>query len=307
MNIIIVSKFLKSPRNISLSSRPAVSCMALSALLLVGLGAGMAVLFGRIDNGAATEAALLRAELSTQQGEIDAARADVDRQVDAMAARLGELQAQATRLNALGFRLTQVAGLEEGEFDFSESPAIGGPESMEIVGTLTAPTLQFSLDAMAQRLADQAQQLGLLESLLMENTVDIDLRPAGLPVRTGYASSAYGVRIDPFTGRREFHRGMDFNGERGSDVLAVADGVVAFSGRHNSYGNMVDIDHGNGYMTRYAHNTENLVKPGQRVRAGEVISKMGATGRATGNHVHFEVWLNDRSVNPRDFLKHERG
>lgn len=307
MNIIIVSKFLKSPRNIALSSPPVVVGIAFSVLLLVALGASLAVLFGRIDQGAATEAALLRAELSTQQGEIEAARADIDRQVDAMATRLGELQAQATRLNALGFRLTQVAGLEEGEFDFSESPAIGGPESSELIGTMQAPTLQFSLDAMAQRLADQAQQLSLLESLLIENTVDIDLRPAGLPVRTGYASSPYGARIDPFTGRREFHRGMDFNGERGSDVMAVADGVIAFSGRHNSYGNMVDIDHGNGYMTRYAHNSENTVKPGQRVRAGEVIGKMGATGRATGNHVHFEVWHNDRSVNPRDFLKHERG
>jgi murein DD-endopeptidase MepM/ murein hydrolase activator NlpD len=100
---------------------------------------------------------------------------------------------------------------------------------------------------------------------------------------------------------------MDFSGPLGSDILAVADGVVAFSGRHPGYGNMVDIDHGNGFMTRYAHNSSNLVKPGQRVRAGEVIGKMGATGRATGTHVHFEVWNNDRSVNPTRFLKGERG
>jgi murein DD-endopeptidase MepM/ murein hydrolase activator NlpD len=307
MNIIVVAKFLKSPKKLSLWDPRLLAGVAATALLIAGAGAAVGSAMSSAEDRALTEAAQLREELQAQQQQLDEARADVDRDVNAMAARLGELQAQATRLNALGSRLTTVANLDAGEFDFSDGPGLGGPESAEEVGMMTEPSLQASLDTMAKRLSRQAQQLSVLESLLLDSGVDADLLPAGLPVRVGYSSSNYGVRIDPFSGRREFHRGVDFSGERGSDILAVADGVVAFSGRHNSYGNMVDIDHGNGYMTRYAHNQINLVKPGQRVRAGEVIGKMGATGRATGTHLHFEVWKNDRSVNPQQFLRGERG
>jgi murein DD-endopeptidase MepM/ murein hydrolase activator NlpD len=307
MNIIVVAKFLKSPKKLSLRD-PRLLAASASVLLLVAAAGGMlGSALSSAESRALGEAKALRAELRAQQQQLESARAGIDRDVNAMAKRLGELQAQATRLNALGARLTTVAQLDSGEFDFTQGPALGGPESADEAGLISEPTLQASLDAMAQRLARQAQQLSVLESLLLDSGVDADLLPAGLPVRSGYASSSYGMRIDPFTGRREFHNGVDFNGERGSDILAVADGVVAFSGRHNSYGNMVDIDHGNGFMTRYAHNSSNLVKPGQRVRAGEVIGKMGATGRATGTHVHFEVWNNDRSVNPTRFLKGERG
>ncbi len=307
MNIIIVAKFLKSPKKLSLRDPRLIGAAAL-ALLLAGAAGGLVThLVDDAESRALAEARALREELGAQQKALDAARADVERDIDAMAARLGELQAQATRLNALGARLTEAAKIDGGEFDFSVGPALGGPESADEAGVMTEPTLQASLDAMAQRLAHQAQQLGVLETLLLESGVDADLLPAGLPVRSGYASSNFGMRIDPFTGRREYHAGVDFNGERGSDILAVADGVVAFAGRHPAYGNMVDIDHGNGYVTRYAHNSENLVKPGERVRAGEVIAKMGATGRATGNHVHFEVWHNDRAVNPHQFLKGARG
>jgi murein DD-endopeptidase MepM/ murein hydrolase activator NlpD len=307
MNIIVVAKFLKSPKKLSLRDPRLLAASASVLLLVAAAGGVLGSALSSAESRALGEAKALRAELRAQQQQLESARADIDRDVNAMAKRLGELQAQATRLNALGSRLTTVAQLDSGEFDFTQGPALGGPESADEAGLISEPTLQASLDAMAQRLARQAQQLSVLESLLLDSGVDADLLPAGLPVRSGYASSTYGMRIDPFTGRREFHNGVDFNGERGSDILAVADGVVAFSGRHNSYGNMVDIDHGNGFMTRYAHNSSNLVKPGQRVRAGEVIGKMGATGRATGTHVHFEVWNNDRSVNPARFLKGERG
>ncbi len=307
MNIIVVAKFLKSPQKVSLRDPRLIAGAAALFLLVAGVGASIGSAMSSAESRALTEARALREELREQQQDLDAARAKTDRDVNAIAARLGELQAQATRLNALGARLTQVAQLDSGEFDFSEGPALGGPESAENAGVLSEPTLQVSLDLMARRLAQQSQQLTVLESLLMDSDLDSGLLPAGLPVHSGYASSPYGLRIDPINGRREFHRGMDFNGERGSDILAVADGVVAFSGRHNSYGNMIDIDHGNGYMTRYAHNQLNLVKPGERVHAGEVIAKMGSTGRATGTHVHFEVWNNDRSVNPSQFLKSGRG
>ena len=143
----------------------------------------------------------------------------------------------------------------------------------------------------------------MLESVLFDRVVDQGLMPAGIPVRAGYQSSAFGYRADPFTGRPDFHPGVDFNGARGSDVIAVAGGVVSFNGRKPGYGNLVEIDHGNGYMTRYAHNDSNGVEVGDPVRAGDVIAKMGATGRVTGVHVHFEVWLNGRLVNPAEYIR----
>jgi len=127
--------------------------------------------------------------------------------------------------------------------------------------------------------------------------------PAGIPVRYGYSSSGFGTRTDPFSGRTEFHTGVDFNGPAGSDVLAVAGGVVSFVGVRDGYGNVVEIDHGNGYVTRYAHNQRNLVDVGRTVRGGDVIAKMGSTGRATGNHVHLEVFLNDKLVNPTEYVR----
>ncbi|MGQ0801196.1 MAG: peptidoglycan DD-metalloendopeptidase family protein [Pseudomarimonas sp.] len=307
MNIIVVAKFLKSPKKLSLRDPLVMASVASAVVLIAGFGVALGCFISSSENAALAEAKALRGEVREQQQQLDGARAATERDVNAIAARVGELQAQATRLNALGARLTQVAHLDPGEFDFSDSPALGGPDSADEAGLISEPSLQVSLDAMAQRLARQAQQLSVLESLLLDSDVDTDLLPAGLPVRSGYASSPFGMRIDPITGRREFHSGVDFNGQRGTDILAVADGVVAFSGRHNSYGNMVDIDHGNGYVTRYAHNHLNMVKPGERVRAGEVIAKMGSTGRVTGTHVHFEVWNNDRAVNPHQFLTGQRG
>lgn len=303
MNIIIVAKFLKAPRKLALRDVRVWGSCALAASLLVGVGvvAGVLVRDGRAS--ALAEVDDMRAALTQQNQELTDARAQVERELNAMAAKLGALQAQSTRLNALGERLTRIAQLDDGEFDFTEAPALGGPESSDDFGAPADRSVRASLEALASRFEAQTQQLDMLENLLLDRDVDTSLLPSGLPVRTGYASSGFGMRTDPFTAKREFHRGMDFNGALGSDVLAVADGVVAFSGRHPSYGNMVDIDHGNGYMTRYAHNQKNLVEPGQRVRAGDVIGHMGRTGRATGVHVHFEVWLNDRPVNPYAYLK----
>ena len=130
--------------------------------------------------------------------------------------------------------------------------------------------------------------------------------PAGMPVERGYVSSHYGYRADPFTGGRDLHTGVDFSGNRNDPIYAVADGVVSFSGRHFGYGNMVEIDHGNGYRTRYAHHTKNLVEVGEVVKTGQQIARMGATGRATGVHLHFEVWHNSRPVNPMTFVRTDR-
>jgi murein DD-endopeptidase MepM/ murein hydrolase activator NlpD len=303
MNLIIVSKFFKSPLRVSLRQPGSIAALGLAMLMIASSGGLAGYWLHSATDRTLVEVATLRQSVEQQHGALASAREEVDRELNALAMRLGELQAQSNRLNALGERLTRIGQLDDGEFDFTELPALGGPETFEVSGEPVDYDIRASLDQFASRLAMQTQQLGVIESLLMQRDVDANLMPAGRPVRAGYVSSGYGMRADPFSGRREFHRGIDFPGERGADVLAVADGVVAFSGRYAGYGNMVDIDHGNGYMTRYGHNHENLVQPGQRVRAGDVIGTMGATGRATGVHVHFEVWHNDRPVNPYQYLK----
>jgi murein DD-endopeptidase MepM/ murein hydrolase activator NlpD len=303
MNLIIVSKFLKAPLRLTLRDPRVIASMSGLVLVIAGIGSATGYLLHAFSNRTAIEVQALRGALEAQQVELATVNDGVDRELNALALRLGELQAQSNRLNALGERLVRIGKIDDGEFDFTDIPALGGPEYGEAVGEVFDQDIRASLDAFASRLAEQSQQLGVLESLLLQRDVEASLLPAGRPVRTGYASSAFGMRTDPFTGRREFHRGIDFNGERGSDVLAVADGVVSFAGRHPTYGFMVDIDHGNGYMTRYAHNHANKVEPGKRVRAGEVIAAMGSTGRSTGVHVHFEVWHNDKPVNPHAYLK----
>lgn len=306
MNLIIVASFLKTPQRLSLRDPKLLGAGLLGALLLAGTGFTAGWVFRSSETVALTQLEALGGELSAQREALDEARRQAEEEMNAMAARLGQLQAQANRLNALGERLTQIGQLEDGEFDFAEPPALGGPEDMGAVAQRSKAELIGSLDLLAEQLARQGEQLGVLESLLLDRDLRQAMLPAGSPVRSGYASSNYGMRIDPFTGRSHFHAGVDFNGPRGSDVLSVADGVVVFAGRHPGYGNMVDIDHGNGYVTRYAHNQENLASLGERVRAGDVIAKMGSTGRATGSHVHIEVLQNGRPVNPHPFLRQAR-
>ncbi len=310
MNVIIVSKFLRTPKKLSLRDpRTAAAFVAIIALLLaIGSvsGYGLRVLTG--GQGGA-EMAQLRVEVERQRGEFANAEQAAQRELNAMSVKLAELQAEATRINALGVRLTQIAHLEDGEFNFDQPPAVGGPGERH-GGEEIAPTgsqLGDSIDALSRQLSIQSQQLALLESVLSDRELDASLLPTGLPVRSGYASSSYGSRTDPFSGFSAFHKGVDFSGPRGSDVLSVADGVVQFSGRINGYGNAIEIDHGNGYVTRYAHNQQNLVAVGDRIKAGQVVAKMGSTGRSTGNHVHFEVWLNGRVVNPNQYLRNARG
>ncbi len=313
MNIIIVSKFLKTPRTVCLREPRVLAALAFAALMLAGLfGAGGYGLRSLLGDVAVARVDGVRDGIEQQRAAFEQARIESQRELNAMSVKLAELQAQATRLNALGARLTKIARLDDGEFNFDEPPAVGGPASSSSRSGAAGAApggveLGRSIDALAQQISIQSQQLGLLESVLADRELDASMLPTGLPVRAGYASSGFGRRSDPFSGFNEFHRGVDFSGPRGSDVLTVADGVVQFSGRSNGYGNTVEIDHGNGYMTRYAHNSENLVAVGDRVKAGQVIAKMGSTGRSTGSHVHFEVWLDGRVVNPGQYLRNARG
>lgn len=245
----------------------------------------------------------LNQQIAAQNAELQRVREDAQRDISRMAIKLGELQADSARLDALGQRLVVAGKLDPSEFDFNEQPGIGGPETVEPPERSLPYDLTVTMDQLGQRFATQQTQLGVLQSLLTNRQALANLIPSGMPVLGGYITSPYGMRIDPFTGHRSFHPGIDIGVPKGSAVHAVAPGVVTYAGVRPGYGDVVEIDHGDGYMTRYAHNSKLLAHVGEHVHAGEVISDAGSTGRSTGPHVHFEVWHNGKLVNPITYVR----
>jgi len=195
-----------------------------------------------------------------------------------------------------------MADLDQGEFDFDRTPPVGGPAAKETGVRVEVDDFISSLDELARTIEDRQQQLEVIESLLGNRKIQDDVFIAGRPIKKGWLSSKYGKRTDPFTGRKAWHEGVDFAGKDGSEIIAVAAGVITWSGPRYGYGLMVEVDHGGGYTTRYAHNKENAVKPGDIVSKGQVLAYMGSSGRSTGPHVHYEVRHKGRSVNPAKFI-----
>jgi murein DD-endopeptidase MepM/ murein hydrolase activator NlpD len=208
-------------------------------------------------------------------------------------------QAQANRLNALGERLTRIGKLGDGEFDFNQPVGVGGPGPVQ---DMPARGLREGMDAVETQLRASGGQLSVLDALLFDQELERNAMPSRAPVANSFITSGYGHRADPFGGGGQFHRGIDFDAQVGDPVMTVADGVVSYSDWRSGYGNVVEVDHGNGFVTRYAHNSRNTVKVGDLVRVGQEVAKAGSTGRSTGAHVHFEVWENGRVHNPRKFL-----
>ncbi|MBL6750146.1 MAG: M23 family metallopeptidase [Nevskia sp.] len=244
-------------------------------------------------------------QMRQERGELQLARAKAEQDADALSRRIAELQAHVMRLDAAGSRMTQIAHIDPGEFNFDKDPPMGGPE-VPAGQTASAGDLTGSLDRLERQLTDRERQLRVLEDLLLAGRLQKEIKPAGWPVDSGYITSDYGLRLDPFTGLRTFHPGVDFAAPEGSKVLAVASGIVTDVGERSGYGNMVEIDHGNGYVTRYGHNASIMVKAGERIRKGQAIALMGNTGRSTGPHVHFEVLLNGNTVNPEQYIDASR-
>jgi len=245
-----------------------------------------------------------RDEIAQQQAIVDNTRRTLQQNLDALALRIGQMNAHVVRLDALGSRLTQMAGLKDGEFDFTSQPSLGGPEEpLAATETMQISGVVGALNVLDVQIADRSRQLTVLEDLLLNRKLRDEVRPEGRPVTAGYVSSQFGNRTDPFTGRHAFHKGVDFAGREGAEVVAVASGVVIWSGERYGYGQLVEINHGNGYVTRYAHNVDNLVAVGDTVRRGQVIARMGDTGRATGPNLHFEVLLNDKPVDPLKYVQ----
>jgi murein DD-endopeptidase MepM/ murein hydrolase activator NlpD len=241
--------------------------------------------------------------LQASEADAERGRAFVQQNLNAMAVKLGEMQAQLTRLDALGERLSSLAGFRPQDFRFSEAPGLGG----------AAPTLlppqnlslaEFSdkLSTLERNVESRNDLLGVLEAQLFEQAVKKKLIPTMMPVSAPYNASAFGRRVDPFTGQWAMHEGIDFLAEKGAPIAAAADGIVVFAGIHPQYGYMVDIDHGNDLVTRYAHQSKLFVKEGEVVQRGRKLGEVGSTGRSTGAHLHFEVRYRGAAQNPMKFL-----
>ena len=248
----------------------------------------------------------LRLEILQQKNLLEQLSREQETNINALAARLAELQAASTRLDALGERLVQLGQLDPEEFDFNQPPPVGGPEMLISGGRSNASGIGQSISHLSQVLNSQFARLDALQLLLLDRNLEQERTPAGWPVSSGWISSGFGERNDPFTGKKAQHEGLDFAGAKGSEVVAVASGAVVWSGSRQGYGKLLEIDHGNGYITRYAHNDQLLVKDGDSIVAGQEIAKMGSTGRASSPHVHFEVLYKGKAVNPNKFVKQMR-
>jgi murein DD-endopeptidase MepM/ murein hydrolase activator NlpD len=303
MNVIFVSKHEGRAHQLDFSHP--LTFGVISVMVLGTLGAAFAggIAFGHGSGRrlALGQTAQWSQTLKSQEKEIDGMQHKVQERVDAMAMRLGELNAHLIRLDALGKRLTEMANIDSREFNFEHDPPSGGPEGEGGVSA-EIPDLSAMLKDLQDRVALRDTQLSALENVILARDLKSQIHPEGRPVTTGFISSYFGEREDPFSGRVGYHKGVDIAGSSGEDVVAVAAGVVTWSGERSGYGNLVEINHGDGYVTRYAHNERTLVTVGETVKRGDPIALMGSTGHSTGPHVHFEVLHNGRQVNPLSFL-----
>ena len=240
-------------------------------------------------------------ELQKQRQTLQAIRQHAEKSLDAMASRLSLLQGHVMRIDALGARLADMAGLEDIEFGVMNTPGMGGP-APEKQQSMNIADLTETLDNIENILTDRREKLTAMESMLIDRALQEQTQPEGRPAMGGWMSSLYGYRSDPLSGKKEFHQGVDFAGRPETPITAVAAGIVIWSGLRYGYGDLVEISHGNGYTTRYAHNKKNLVTVGEKVEKGEIIALMGATGRSTGTHVHFEVLRHGKHLNPNKYL-----
>ena len=246
--------------------------------------------------------AAIKEKNSKEQQLLAETKLKTEQHLQALTLRMAELQARLVRLDALGERITSVAKLDKGEFDFSQQPAMGGPQSADLGKVYQNPDFVDAIHSLEQRIDNREQQLEILETLMANRKIEDEVFLAGRPIKKGWMSSHFGLRTDPFTGRKAMHEGVDFAGKLGSEIIAVGSGVVTWSGERYGYGRLVEINHGNGFMTRYAHNMENKVEVGDIVKKGQTISLMGSSGRSTGPHVHFEVYKHGRPVDPATYI-----
>jgi len=292
MQIIIISPNRSIHKHWHLTRRKLImACLVLAVVLL-----SSASWFYQNINNTAT---LTVEHISLLQSEqIDSVSEKVQ---PYYAKRLGGLQAEAIRLKALMEKLASMAGLDTVPYSLDIEPAMGGVDHSGI--GIDSDEFDDGLAELATVFSQQSLQLMMIQDYLITEDAIKSAIPMGKPVQSGWISSYYGYRLDPFNGKKTFHHGLDIAGKSGSDVNTVADGIVSWTGKRSGYGELVEIEHGSGYVTRYAHNKSLTVTKGERVKRGQQIALMGSTGRSTGPHVHFEVLLDGKTVNPYNFVK----
>jgi murein DD-endopeptidase MepM/ murein hydrolase activator NlpD len=303
MHVILVSDRLATARSVRMS----VAHLALAGLAFLALTAGSVVglTYLGIQHAAEIKHPALQALVRAAQ-EQQARRSEeyVRQNLSVMAVKLGEMQAQLTRLDALGERLSSLAGIKPSELKFAEIPGRGGAlVTSPAPRDLGIDDLRQRLDSVARQMEQHSEYLGMIEGSMVESRAKARQLPTSLPVAGTWKASGFGWRIDPITGQEAMHEGIDFIAEKGTPIYAAAAGVVSFAGYHPTYGNLVELDHGGGLMTRYAHASKLLVKQGEFVRRGALIARVGSTGRSTGSHLHFEVRQNGVALNPTPFLR----
>jgi len=308
MQIIIIPKGSERVCRSCLSSRATWMLGVVLFLVLPvtagGMGWYLANQFSVADNNksAAEQISGQKTRLSILQKHVNNVQRQSEASLDALSLQLGRMQAESMRSNALGQRLAEMAGLDKSEFDFTTEPALGGANTGLDGRHLDIVDLKDSIDRVAENLSQERMELGLLENIMLDKDLKQSMDPKGWPVKRGYISSAYGYRSDPFTGKKVFHKGVDIPSAKGSPIHALAAGVVTHAENRDGFGNTVEIDHGNGYSTRYAHISKLVVKTGDRIDQDQVIAEIGSTGRSTGPHLHLEMFKDGRRFNPRKRL-----
>jgi murein DD-endopeptidase MepM/ murein hydrolase activator NlpD len=296
VQIIIVSRHLKSARTITIMPRHVLGAGVLffALVFMTAVVFSMASLYFRLP---VVENILL----SIQQQETRKTREFITNNLELMATRLGELQGRMLQLDSLGDRLSNLAGVKpKPAADGEDKPGQGGPY---LPAPMSATELQQEIERLAVAVDQRADELAFMELRLLEKRVEDRLTPTTLPVKNAALGSSFGYRNDPFAGLRSRHDGLDFSAPVGTPVIAAADGVVLTASYHPEFGNMIDIDHGDGLLSRYAHLSVMAVRESQIIRRGEKIGAVGNTGRSTGPHLHFEVRMFGVPQNPATFLK----
>ena len=308
MKIILISNKIDKVRTLSLNSwaKCALSVLLLGIPVTAGTMLGIKIADGRWELLFDNSIAQMQNEIVLQREDVDAGRQQLDNSLSGMTLKLAKMRSRLVRLDALGEQLTQIASLEDGEFDFSSTPGLGGPIQAPLIEIANQAEIQEKVSTMFAKLDDsissRESQLQILQSMLSDKKLKSERMVAGRPIKKGWLSSEYGMRIDPFHGKQQWHAGIDFAGRDGDDVIAVASGIVTWSGDRSGYGQMVEVSHSDGYITRYAHNQKNVANLGAIVQKGDVIAQMGSSGRSTGPHVHFEVFKNGRTVDPASYI-----
>ena len=302
MNIIFISNKSERARKITLTGKHITLLISVFLLIIVTLA--LSLNFVSLRYADRIDTPVLRAVLVNPQEERhQKIQTHLQDNLNIMASKLGQMQAQLLRLDALGERLAESSGIKSRDLLFNGVPGQGGAHSDLSSEELTFGEFNHKLQELSNMLDERTDKLGALDSLLRHDRLTKYVLPSAMPIETDWYSSGYGYRIDPFTGKKAFHEGVDFSAEIGTPIKAAAGGVVVYADRHPEYGNMIEIDHGDDLVSRYAHASKRLVELGQVVLQGQKIAEVGNTGRSTGAHLHFEIRHKDRSLNPSRFLK----